>query len=253
MLIHTVTLLVSAERPMPKRPKASVGKVIKRIFTSADLLKVIGVGVLWNLASGLSVSFFASYAREELAFSFTVITIISTVGSFARIFASPVIGRLADKRSFSFSMTVCFAIIAVGFLSVCFTTPETRWIYIVYTCLHGIAYAGINSGVINLIYDYVVPEDRAVALGIKNSIGGIVGFLAALVSGAILAGIQAKGGFRIFGLNLYAQQVLSFMSFVAVVLLIVYMRFVVMPMRRVEVDYQEEKFAAEALNKKVDE
>ena len=253
MLIHTVTLLVSAERPMPKRPKASVGKVIKRIFTSADLLKVIGVGVLWNLASGLSVSFFASYAREELAFSFTVITIISTVGSFARIFASPVIGRLADKRSFSFSMTVCFAIIAVGFLSVCFTTPETRWIYIVYTCLHGIAHAGINSGVINLIYDYVVPEDRAVALGIKNSIGGIVGFLAALVSGAILAGIQAKGGFRIFGLNLYAQQVLSFMSFVAVVLLIVYMRFVVMPMRRVEVDYQEEKFAAEALNKKVDE
>ena len=96
--------------------------------------------------------------------------------------------------------------------------------------------AGINSGVINLIYDYVVPAERAVAMGVKNAMGGILAFLTALVSGAVLGSIQAAGGFKIFGLNLYAQQVLAVFSLVGVSALIIYMRLVIAPLKRVNGD-----------------
>ena len=234
MVIHTATLLVSEEKPMPEKPKLPIKRVVRRMVSNKDLLKVIGVGVIWNIASGLSVSFFASYLREELAFTFTVITVITTVGSLFRIVASPAIGRLADKKSFAYSMTVCFAVVAVGFLAVCFTTPETRWLYLIYACLHAVGMAGINSGTINLIYDYVVPDERSVALGLKNAACGIFGFLSALLSGAILAAIQKNGGLRVLGLTIYAQQVLSLLSLIALLGLIVYMRKVIAPMKRVE-------------------
>lgn len=247
-VIHTVTLIVSNEKPVPRRERAPVGQVARRIFGNGDLLKVMLVGVIWNVASGLSVSFHASYLREELAFSFTVITLITTAGSLCRILASPLVGRLSDKKSFSFSMIVCLSVVAAGFVAVCFTTPESRWLYIVYACLHAIAMAGINSGSINLIFDYVSPEDRSVTLGIKNALGGTMGFLAALLSGWLLGGIQDMGGLRVLGVTLYAQQVLSALSFLVTCALIAYMYFVVRPLRRVtETAVEEMSTGAESV------
>lgn len=233
MIMHTATILVSSEDHVVERPRANVKAVTVKLFTDINLLKIIGIGLMWNVASGLSVSFFASYYREELAMPFTLITVMSTVGSLLRIAASPIVGRYADKNSFASSMTLCYIIAGFAFIAMCFTSPETKWLAFVYFSLHSISFAGINSGIINSIYDYVVPEDRAVALGVKNAIGGVASFLAALASGAILAAIQKAGGFNFFGINLYAQQVLSFLSLVVIVILVLYMKLVIMPMKRV--------------------
>ena len=241
MAIHTVTLLISHEKDDYKATqRAPVSKVIGGMIRNKDLVKVIGVGVLWNIASALSSSFTASYVREELAFEFTVIAMISTAGSVCRILVSPLLGKIADKYSFATSMTLSFIVVGVSYVFQVFTAPSTRWLYLVSVCLHSFAMAGINSGVINLIYDYVVPADRAVAMGVKNALGGILAFLTALVSGLVLDNIQAAGGFKIFGFNLYAQQVLAVFSLVAVSLLIIYMRTVIAPLKRVSEDINNE-------------
>ena len=117
-----------------------------------------------------------------------------------------------------------------------FTLIELMIVVAIIGILAAIAMAGINSGVINLIYDYVVPAERAVAMGVKNALGGILAFLTALVSGFVLDNIQSAGGFKLFGFNLYAQQVLAFFSCVSVSLLIVYMRKVVAPLKHVEAE-----------------
>lgn len=233
MAIHTVSLLVSTDKidSLPARTPAKLA--IESIFKNSSLIKVIGVGIIWNIASAISVSFYASYVREELGFSFTVLAIISMIGSVCRILVSPILGKIGDKYSFSTSMTISFFIIAIGFFAMCFTRPETKWIYLVYVCLHAFAMAGINSGVINLIYDYVVPEDRAIAMGIKNALGGILGFFTALLSGFALEKIQVVGGIYLFGASVYAQQILSLASFAATVLLIVYMRAVIAPLNKI--------------------
>ena len=96
--------------------------------------------------------------------------------------------------------------------------------------------AGINSGVINLIYDYVPDRDRATAMGIKNAMGGILAFFTALGSGLILAKIQANGGLQIFGITLYAQQFLAFLSCAMTLILILYMRTVIAPLHKITED-----------------
>jgi MFS family permease len=131
-------------------------------------------------------------------------------------------------------MTLSFAMAALAFLAVSFTTPQTRWLYLAYISLYSFSMAGINSGVINLIYDYVAPEDRQSAMGIKNAIGGILAFFTALASGAILAYIQSAGGLVLFGIRIYAQQILALLSCVVTLLLILYMRRVIAPMQRID-------------------
>ena len=233
-LIHTASVLVATEKESVDTERVPLSDTIKRISKNRNFVKVVGVGLLWNIASALSISFFASYLREELAFSFTVIALLSTVSAVARIIASPLLGRLADKFSFSTSMTVAFGLAGLGFLAMVFTAPETKWLYIAYTCLYGFAMAGINSGVINLVYDYVERRDRATAMGIKNALGGFLAFFTALLSGLVMSAIQKSGGFHILGVSLYAQQVLSALSCLAVVVLIAYMRLVIAPLKRVD-------------------
>ena len=233
MAIHTATLIVSSEKEQEGAQRVAVKDVIGRMVKNRSLVKVIGVGILWNISSALSSSFTASYVRTELAFSFTVIAAISTAGSICRILVSPVLGKIADKYSFATSMTLSFIVVGVSYVFQVFTAPSTRWLYLVSVCLNAFAMAGINSGVINLIYDYVVPAERAVAMGVKNAMGGILAFLTALGSGAVLSSIQAAGGFKLFGLNLYAQQVQAVFSLIGVSVLIVYMRKVIAPLKRV--------------------
>lgn len=234
-VLHTLTLLVAREKEPPvQKESAPVASVAKKILTSKELLKVIAVGVIWNFASALSGSFFASYLREELAFTMTMITVMSMAGSLCRIAVSPLLGRIADRRSFAFSMTLCFGIMALAYTCIVFTFPgRLRWLYLGYICLHSFAMGGINSGGINLIYDYVVPEERTAALGIKKAIGGFVSFFTALGSGMLLAKIQASGGFRLFGQTFYAQQILAALTVVVTLCLLIYMRRVIAPMKRI--------------------
>ena len=252
MAIHTASLLISSEPPQENAVRVPIKKAVVGMMRNHKLIKVIGVGILWNIASALSASFFVSYLRQELAFSFTLIAAMATAGSICRILVSPLFGKLADKYSFSTSMTVAFSVMALAFLSMVFTTPETRWLYLAYICLHSFAMAGVNAGVINLIYDYVNPSERTVALGVKNALGGIIAFFTALASGVILGAIQGAGGLRLFGITLYAQQFLAFLSFAAIILLIVYMRLVIAPLHKVGASNgttENAKTAAEQLPK----
>ena len=237
MTIHTSMLLISTEKAPSEAKRLPIGRVVTRLVRNVDLIKVSLVQIIWNIASGISSGFFASYSLKELGFSLTVIAIMGTVASLCRIVVSPAIGRIADKKSFSFSMTLSFGIMALAFLAHIFTMPGAlKWLHLVYLCLYAFAMAGINSGVINLIYDYVEPEERTVALGVKNAISGVIAFLAALLGGVILAKIQENGGMTIFGITIYAQQFLAFISFLILLALIVYMRLVVAPMKRVASD-----------------
>lgn len=240
MLIHTASHAVAEEKPPKALEHNSFKKTICRIATNKSFIRIVAVGLMWNIASALSISFFTSYLREELAFSFTQISLFTIFSAASRIILSPVLGRIADKYSFATSMTISFALAGLGFLALVFTAPETRWLYVAYSCLYGFAMAGINSGVINLVYDYVGPMDRASAMGTKNALGGILAFLTALLSGAILSGIQETGGLRILGSTLYAQQFLALLSFAVTVLLIVYMRTVIAPMKRVSSEETDE-------------
>ena len=235
-ILHTISLLISHEEA-PTVAAAPIGEVFKRVLTNRALFKLIPIDVFFYLSVAVSTPFFASYLREELDFKMSIITTISIVGVVARIIASPLMGRISDKKSFSFTMILCTVLLGIAFIGAAFAAPgSARWIYLVYVIFYGFSTAGLNSGLLNLVYDYVAPADRAAALGIKNACGGFVGFIGSLGAGAILAKIQDAGGLKVFGTTLYAQQVLAIFSALIIPLFIFYIVKVIVPMQRVDRD-----------------
>ena len=83
--------------------------------------------------------------------------------------------------------------------------------------------AGTNQNSFNITYNYVNPKYISQAMAIKNSIGGICGFVSALVAEKIVSHIRAADN-MLFGLNVLPQQVLSVISFVLAMAVVLYIK-----------------------------
>jgi MFS family permease len=115
----------------------------------------------------------------------------------------------------------------VGFTINVFTVPENgKVLYTIYYVLYAIGMAGINSATINLIYDYVEKEKRVGALALSSTFSGFAGFFTTLAVSPLVSYIQASGN-TFLGLNVYAQQVVSVMAVILLIVLIVYLNTVV--------------------------
>ena len=83
---------------------------------------------------------------------------------------------------------------------------------------------GVNSGMFNLVYDCAKPEERADSLAVCQSISGLSGFLITLVFSTVVTAMQ-QGGNQLFGMTVYAQQLLSVVSLLATLGAVAYVHF----------------------------
>ncbi len=231
MLLHTLTLIFTKEKERTApilSPKDTLASIIK----NKPLLLVIAVPMLYRIATGLSISFFGTYWNNDLGFSMTFNAVLATILSISRALFTGPFGRFADKHSFAKLLTICFVLQAVALLIHSFARPgEGSAIpVILYHILYGIAMAGINSGEINLIYDYVDEASRTSALAIKETVCGLLGFLSTLLMAIPIARIQENGN-KVFGLPIYAQQLASVIGCLLVLVIVVYLNVVIKKLR----------------------
>lgn len=199
-------------------------QAIKSVFSGSDFTKIILIDVLWHMGSGISVSYFGVYQIQELGFSLRYVAILNAVHSVVRVLFSRFFGRFADKYSWRTMMTVSLSIGAVGYLLNAFTVPSNgKIMFMVYYIFYAVYMAGSNSGIMNLTFDYVKTEDRACALGIKSAIGGMAGFLASLCGAKIVSAVQGSGNL-VMGHTIYAQQILSFLTFIIYIAAAIYVK-----------------------------
>lgn len=231
MLGHTATLLLSREKPAEHAP-APIKKEIGTLFRNKTLFLVIVVAILWSVVSCATTPFFGTYRNNVLGFSMTYNALLTALYSIVRALFSRPMGKLADKRSFAVMLTVCFGIEAVALGVNMFTVPENGHVlFAIYYMLHGVAMAGINSGAINLIYDYVEPDQRTGALAIRGTLAGLVGFVTTLILSIPVSRITENGN-TLFDIPLYAQQVMSALGLIITLLLILYLNTVVKKLKR---------------------
>ena len=103
--------------------------------------------------------------------------------------------------------------------------------FILYYFFHGVAQGGINSALTNLIFDYVPTEKRADSLAITQALAGLTGFLTTLLISPLISYVQACGN-KIFGIPLYAQQLVTVIALIFTVLAILYTRYVLISKRK---------------------
>ena len=82
---------------------------------------------------------------------------------------------------------------------------------------------GTNSAMTNMVFAYMPEEERVSALAVCPAVGGMTGFAVTLVFGAVLSWLQAEG-VSLFGMPLYAQQMLSLVCIPLTILSIFYLR-----------------------------
>ena len=229
-LLHSVLLLSTKEKE-EKIEKTKVALRLKEAITDKNLLKLIPLFVLWNMITYSTTPFYGTYQLKELGFSMTFVAVLSVVYALIRSVFSFPLGIFADKYSFVNMLNICYSIMIIAYLLNSFGSGAS---YIAYYVLYAIAMAGINSGTINLIYDYTPTERRTGALAIKNTVAGFVGFFTTLAIKPLVDHIQRSGNSFLFLKNVYAQQVLSFIAMIMTIVLVIYLNLVVKKIKRPE-------------------
>ncbi len=244
MVIDTVVLLLMKEKPheeIEEGEKVPVMKVVGQILRDKKIFKVLLVSVIWYIALYSTIPFYGTYKIKELGFSMTFVSILSALNAVARSLASRPLGRYADKHSFARMLNICFIIVFVAYAINMFTVPANgKVFYTIYYMLYAIAMGGINSAGTNLIYDFVEPDKRVAALALQHTLAGFAGFFATIIVGFLVDYIQ-KSGNTFLGMNVYAQQVVSAIGAIVVILALIYLNTVVKKMQR---EREREKAAA---------
>ena len=244
MVIDTVALLLMKEKPheeIGECEKVPVMKVVGQILRDKKIFKVLLVSVIWYVALYSTIPFYGTYKIKELGFSMTLVSILSAAYAIARSLASRPLGRYADKHSFTRMLNICFVIVFVAYSINMFTVPANgKVFYTIYYMLYAIAMGGINSAGTNLIYDFVEPDKRVAALALQHTLAGFAGFFATILVGFLVDYIQ-KSGNTFLGMNVYAQQVVSAIGAIVVLLALLYLNTVVKKMQR---EREREKAAA---------
>lgn len=233
MVVHTLSLVFAKEKETAQYKGSSILKGIKEVFSDKKIIPILMMSIMWTICSAICTPFLGTYQVKELGFSMTYIAVLAAVYAGVRIVASLFLGRYADKNSFAKMLKICYCLVGLSFLAIIFTTPSNgHWVYMIYEIFMAAAMGGINSAEINLIFDYAPPEKRKNTLSIKYAVCGLCGFGATVAVTPLVNYIQNSGN-RIFGMTIYAQQVLATVSLVLSVLLILFVDRVVIKRKTV--------------------
>lgn len=223
-LLHTLSLLPVKEKPAMN---AASGGDLRSLFSNRRYVRIVPVILIWNIANSCATPFFGAYQIKELGFSMTFISVLSILYSLVRVSVSPLLGRYADRTSFSRMVLLCFGLSAAGSFVSCFTVPSNgKILYTITHCLNALAMAGINSSLTNLVYDCVQGDNRRSALAISSALSGVCGFGTTCLMSHIVAYIQSQGN-QLWGQHLYPTQFASAIAFSIMLMLIAYLHFVV--------------------------
>ena len=214
IVLHTLSMFLIVELPHEKPEAKNLKQCFIDVFQNRKVMLVTVVIILYNIATYAATPFFGTYLIGELDFSLQFVSILAMVGSIVRIFVSKFWGRYADKNSFSVMVEKCFLILGMGLLATVFATPKTGvFMFVIYYICQGIAMGGINSSLVNLVFDYSEPDKRADSYAVCSAFSGVCGFVSTLVMSALVSHIQASGN-QFLGMPVYAQQVASCISIV---------------------------------------
>lgn len=234
LVLNMVSMNGMIEPKTAQVPNRDLKAGMKAVFSNKRVLQVALLFVLWNVAQYVAIPFYATFQIKELGYSLKLVSVLTIIASIARILVSRFWGAYADKHSFAKMISKCFLIIAISFGFVCLAGPGLgKWMFAIYTILHQVGIAGIGSSMTNLIYDYAPVESRADAVAFTTSMSGITGFLTTLAVSPIIDIMQANGN-QVFGMTVYAQQIMSAFAMVLTIIILIYIKKVLLSGKKEE-------------------
>ena len=233
-VLHTATLIFAADKKTSEIEKTKVSfKENISFYKEKSTLKLAFVFILWYISNYSTCSFYGTYQIKELGFSLTTVSIIAIVSSMVRISVSRFWGSYADKNSFAKMLCICLGFTVVAHLFAALSTPSNGIVmFSLYSIFFYIGQGGIVSGLLNICFDYMPFHRRADFMAFSQALAGLSGFLTTLAISPLVTYIQNKGNVFL-GINVYAQQITSIIAVLFGVISVIYIIFVILPMKRI--------------------
>lgn len=217
--------LAKRAKEQSKGDKAqSILSEIKEALQDRKYRKAFTIQCLYTLAFYICAPFNASYQINDLKLPYTFLMVIGFVFNLYRIYIMPKLGRLADKYGMGKLLRYTLFALGLNFLSVTFTMPFNAYPMIILSSLcSSTAWAFVGIGLFGIQLDFYRSDKRMIWLTLTSSVAGLFGFLTSVVGGRILDVLQ-KADLHLFGMKIYAQQVLNLLGFIFILIAVLYIR-----------------------------
>lgn len=188
---------------------------IKKVFTvpirDKNFRKVILLFILWNVGFQIGGPFFGVYIVTGLKLKYIYIMMLGVLSSLTSVLVVRSWGRLGDRKSWVFTTKMSLGMLAVAHLTWFFVNSKTMLLLVPLYILAGAAWAGINISLFNIQFKYAPIEGRTIYIGFNAAVGGLVGFLTALV-GSYIVGTLEGHKFNFLGISIGNMQLVFGLS-----------------------------------------
>jgi len=198
---------------------------LKEAFLDRKFRKAFTVVCLFTFAFYICLPFTPSYQIKDLHLPYTFIMLIGFIANLYRIYIMPKLGKLADRHGMAKVLRYTLFALGLNFLSTTFTVPQNAYpMLIVSSILASTAWAFVGIGLFGVQLDFFKNEKRMIWLTITSSLTGVLGFFVSILGGILLSYLQ-KASLHLFGMKIYAQQVLNLIGFLIIVYAVYYIKF----------------------------
>ena len=215
-------LVIARERTGEAVKKESPLTAIKKLCHNKIYIRILIFNLIWAIANNVTTPFLSTYQINELGFSMTFISTVGIVISFLQMFAVYFFGRYSVRHSYASILRIAYVFALFSFLFVMFSTTSNGYvtftIYRVINLFFGSASAVSST---SLLFSVVPPSERTAAIAFNTIASGLVSFFVTLAVSPVLDALQSARPL-IFGIEVYAQQILAFVSFCITILLLIY-------------------------------
>lgn len=231
MIMNLIAYLSIKEPVLPNnKNKISFKTLFTMPLKEKGFRKIIILFFLWGLSMNFSNPFYSVYMVSTLKISYTFITISGLVNSICYVIAVSIWGKLADKKSFTYTAMISIALLGLSFIIWFLAVEGAAFTYFVVMLVHilsGIAWAGINISLYNIPYEYTPDEGRTVYLGFNAALSGLIGFISSMIASYMVGAMSNyKGSF--LGLPVTQFQLIFFASGVLTIATSAYIRFAIL-------------------------
>lgn len=221
-ILQIACLVIAREKPISVERGESPIKSVKSLCKNKIYVRILIFNAIWALANNITTPFLSTYQLKELSFSMTFISTVGIILSFVQIFAVYFFGRYSVRHSYASIMRIAYVFALASFCFVTLSTPSNgKVMFTIYRFIN--LFFGSASAVssTSLLFMVVPPQERTSAIAFNTIVTGLIGFLVTLIVSPILTFLQGLEIF-VFGMRIFAQQILATVSMIITALLLVY-------------------------------
>ncbi|MBD3675085.1 MAG: MFS transporter [Planctomycetaceae bacterium] len=202
-------------------PQATLGEILSGPIRHRGFRSFIGFMSFWHIAAMVGAPFISLYLLSEIGMSLPQVLLLWTLGWIGGAFSSRWFGRMAEDFGNRPILVICTALKSINMIALLLTPrdPTTAFIFLVPVFMFDMAlntgFAIANNG---FLLKNSPAANRTMFIAAGTAIAGLCGGLTAVVSGALLSGMEgwsaSLGGIVINGFHVlfFGSMILRFVA-----------------------------------------